>query len=310
VSGAAFYCVADERYFLGAVGLVNSLRLVGHTEPIYLLDCGLAPEQRELISPEVTLVRDQSETPPWLLKTIAPLRHPAEVMVLIDADMVVTRRLDPLIEQARAGAVVAVRHGQDRFCPEWGELLGIGTVRRQPYVSSGLVAVAREPGDRVLSLMNRLQEKIDFDRSLWRGNDPYYPFLYGDQDVLNAILASDAAGSEIVALDRRLEAIPPFTGLEVIDRRTLRCRYGDGLEPLELHHYSAKPWLRATPEGPYTVLLRRLLLGSGLAVRPPRKMLPHRLRDGIVGATIRDWVSGRGIGTLRRALARGDGVAA
>ena len=38
---AAFYCVADERYFLGAVGLINSLRLVGHDEPIHLLDCGL-----------------------------------------------------------------------------------------------------------------------------------------------------------------------------------------------------------------------------------------------------------------------------
>jgi hypothetical protein len=34
---AAFYCVADERFFLGAVGLINSLRLVGHAEPIYLL---------------------------------------------------------------------------------------------------------------------------------------------------------------------------------------------------------------------------------------------------------------------------------
>ena len=45
---AAFYCVADERYFLGAVGLINSLRLVGHTEPIFLLDCGLTAAQRRL----------------------------------------------------------------------------------------------------------------------------------------------------------------------------------------------------------------------------------------------------------------------
>ncbi len=28
---AAFYCVADERYFLGAVGMVNSLRRRGTT---------------------------------------------------------------------------------------------------------------------------------------------------------------------------------------------------------------------------------------------------------------------------------------
>ena len=28
----AFYCVVNERYFLGAVGLINSLRLVGHMD--------------------------------------------------------------------------------------------------------------------------------------------------------------------------------------------------------------------------------------------------------------------------------------
>ena len=45
---ARFYCVADERYFLGAVGMINSLRLQGHAEPIHVLDCGLRPGQREL----------------------------------------------------------------------------------------------------------------------------------------------------------------------------------------------------------------------------------------------------------------------
>ena len=45
---AAFYCVSDDRYFLGAVGLINSLRLVGHSEPIHLLDCGLTAGQAEV----------------------------------------------------------------------------------------------------------------------------------------------------------------------------------------------------------------------------------------------------------------------
>ena len=34
MSRAAFYCVADERYFLGLVGMLNSLRLLGHREPV------------------------------------------------------------------------------------------------------------------------------------------------------------------------------------------------------------------------------------------------------------------------------------
>ena len=48
---AAFYCVADERYFLGAVGMINSLRLLGHDEPAFVLDCGLTASQRTLLSP-------------------------------------------------------------------------------------------------------------------------------------------------------------------------------------------------------------------------------------------------------------------
>ena len=90
---AAFYCVADERYFLGAVGMINSLRVLGHDEPVFVLDCGLTDEQRELLAPHATLVAAPRDAPPWLLKTIAPLRHPAEVMVLIDADIIVTRSL-------------------------------------------------------------------------------------------------------------------------------------------------------------------------------------------------------------------------
>ena len=63
IEPAAFYCVADERYFLGAVGLVNSLRLVGHDEPIYLLDCGLTDDQRELLEPEVDARRGTEAAP-------------------------------------------------------------------------------------------------------------------------------------------------------------------------------------------------------------------------------------------------------
>ena len=118
---------------------VNSLRLVGHSEPIYLLDCGLSPEQREVLKPEATLVSAPGDAPPYLLKTIAPLRHPAEVMVLIDADMIATQPLTELIELASGERVVAFENDRDRFVPEWGELLDLGTSRRQPYVSVGLV---------------------------------------------------------------------------------------------------------------------------------------------------------------------------
>jgi hypothetical protein len=283
MSTTAFYCVSDERYFLGAVGLVNSLRLVGHTEPIYLLDCGLTEAQRELLAGHVTLVSDQSGTPPWLLKTIAPLRHPAEVMVLIDADMIVTRSLDELVERARSGAVVAVKNDRDRFCPEWGELLDLGELRRGPYLSSGLVVTERELGTEVLALMDRLQDRVDFDRTFWRANISDYPFLYGDQDVLNAILVSERLAPErVVALEHRLAPTPPFGRLRVVDERALRCRYRDGVEPYVVHHFATKPWLEPTHHGVYSRLLRRALIGPGAAIGVSPQELPLRLRTGLL----------------------------
>src|SRR4051812_19507699 len=118
--------MSSELYFPGAVGLVNSLRMSGHTEPIYLLDCGLTADHRRLLGAEATVVDAPADVPPYLLKTIAPRRHPAEVMVLIDVDMVACRSLGPLIDRAAENRVLAVKDNLDRFVPEWGELLGLG----------------------------------------------------------------------------------------------------------------------------------------------------------------------------------------
>jgi hypothetical protein len=142
----AFYCTSSELYFPGAVGLVNSLRLQGHDEPIYLLDCGLAPAHRELLAREATIVDGPRDTPPYLLKTIAPSAHPAEVQILIDVDMVVTRPLTDLVQRAAEGRVLAVKDNLDRFDPDWGELLGLGELTPGPYATSGLVVAGGEPG--------------------------------------------------------------------------------------------------------------------------------------------------------------------
>jgi len=291
---ARFYTVADERYFLGAVGLVNSLRLVGHGEPIHLLDIGLTGEQRALLEPEVTLVEGPPSTPPWLQMSVAPLAHPDDVMVLIDADMVVTRSLGEVIDQARAGEVIAVEHGSDRHRPEWGEVLSLGEVRRQPYVCSGLLVTGREPGVEVLELMEELAGRVEIERTWFGRREDDYPLLFPDQDILNAILASRVDADRVVALDRELEPIPPFEGVEVVDEKTLCCRLPDGREPYLLHHYAAKPWLEETPEGPYSLLLRRLLGGDDLAIEAPARMIPKRLRSGAFARALRARASGAG----------------
>jgi hypothetical protein len=281
VPGAAFYCVSSAIYFIGAVGVINSLRLMGHKEPIFLLDCGLSAAQRELVSPHVTLVPAPRDAEPFMLKTVIPMKHPAEVMVMIDADIIVTRRLTPLIEAAADDKVVAFENNRDRFVPEWGELLELGQIRRQPYVCSGLVAMARSPSERILSIMRERGSRVDLNRTYFAKHDWEYPLLYADQDILNAILASRIERDRVVALDHRLAPMPPFDGLSVIDDDALRCAYEDGIEPYAVHHsLSPKPWQEPAYDGVYSRLLRRLLNGADGPVRLPVRDLPLGLRTG------------------------------
>jgi hypothetical protein len=202
-------------------------------------------------------------------------------MVLIDVDMIVTRPLTPLIDAAANGGVVAFRDRQQRFFPEWGRLLGLGTARRIPYVSSGLVAAGGGDGREVLTLMHELRDAVDFDRTFWRRNDRDYPFLYADQDVLNAILATRPPNATASALDRRLAATPPYRRLRLVDPAALRCAYRDGTEPYVVHQYVRKPWLEATYHSIYSRLFARLLLGEDVAVRVPEAQVPLRMRQGL-----------------------------
>ena len=278
---AAFYCVADDRYFLGAVDMVNSLRLQGHSEPIYLLDCGLTADQRTLLEPEVRLLDAPGGTPPHLLKTVAPLASPARTMVLIDADMIATRSLEPLVTKAAQAGVVAFENARARHVPEWEELLAIGEVREGPYVSSGLVALGGATGTNVLALLHELQPCVDYESTLWRANIGDYPFLYADQDVLNAILHSRVRADELITLPHSLAPTPPFRGLEIVDETSLRCTSAAGEAPYVLHHCLRKPWLDFVHASIYTTLLARLLLADDVAVRVRAEEVPVRLREGV-----------------------------
>jgi hypothetical protein len=277
---AAFYCVSDDRFFLGAVGMINSLRLVGHREPIFLLDCGLTSDQRKLLATEVTVLPGPGDVPPYLLKTIAPLRHPSDVMVLIDADMIVVRSLANLIEQASVGGVVAFQNDRDRFVPGWGELLDLGVPSRAPYVSSGLVFLGGSLGRGVIDLMDDRQDRIDFELTYYGKRDPDYPFLYPEQDVINAILSTREEPARIARLDHRLAATPPYRGLRLLDRGTLRSAYSDGTQPYVLHQFVRKPWLEPMYHGIYPQLLARLLLAEDVAIRVPEGDVPLRMRGG------------------------------
>jgi hypothetical protein len=280
MSRAAFYCVADERYFLGLVGMLNSLRLLGHREPVYVLDAGLTRDQRELLAPHASVVAGDRATAPWLAKTLAPMRDPAEVMILIDADMIVTRSLAELIEEAAEGRVIAFRNDRPRFVAQWGELLELGTATPRPYVSSGLVVLGGETGSKVLRLLDDRQRRVDMDRTLLGRSEADYAFLYPEQDVLNAILCTRVDPDRVDALENRLAPNPPFAGLRLADEATLRCEYADGTQPYALHHFHRKPWLAPMYHGLFSRLLARLLLGPDVVLRPPADRVPLRMRRG------------------------------
>ncbi|MGI8461995.1 MAG: hypothetical protein ACR2OC_10230 [Solirubrobacterales bacterium] len=292
----AFYCVADKRYFLGAVGLVNSLRLLGHEEPIYLLDLGLAPWQRRAIEGEVVLVADPGATPPHLSKTIAPLAHPAETAVLIDTDMIATRSLAPLIAAVAGGGVIAFRDRQQRYFAEWGSELDLGEARPIPYVSSGLVVLGGPERAQVLGLMADRQRRVDYSRTFWRDNDRDYPFLYADQAVLNAILATRVEAESFTAYEARLASTPPFRKLRLLDETALRCAYPDGAEPHVLHQFVRKPWLEPMYHGIYSRLLARCLLAGDVPVRVPDEEVPLRMRSGSRARLDRSFVNARDLG--------------
>jgi hypothetical protein len=286
----AFYSVSNSRHFVGLVALVNSLRLSGHGETIFVVDAGLTPEQRELLGDHVTLVPAPEGVPVIMLKQVAPMTHPASVSILLDADIIVTRPLTELIDGSGSRRIVGFVNNEpnhDRFFREWTSLLGLGPLRRQPYLNAGQLIVPASHRDRLLEVWVERQAKVDARRT-WHGkgrlSDPLY---FGDQDVLNAILAARFERDEIMMLEHRLAPMPPFRGLRLIDQQHLVCRYADGAQPFLLHHTIAKPWLNATRTTAYSLLLSRLLLAPDVPVRLEPGQLPLRLRKGRLPAVDR-----------------------
>jgi hypothetical protein len=283
-AGSAFYSIADANGFLGVVGLLNSLRLVGHEQPFFLLDCGLTDEQRELLLPHAQVVAAPRAGHPTLLKPTLPLARPSDVMVLLDGDVIVTRNLGELIAVAAGGLVVAFENDVDRHRPEWGPRLGLGPLPRRPYVNAGHLILPPDHGKRLLEDLERGIARVGLEEKLLLGDDMYAKPLedalfYADQDVLNAILAARVPEESMCLLDSRLAPFPPFAGLRA-DPETLRCEHEDGSSPFLLHHVLRKPWLAALPESVYALLLRRLLTWPDVPVRLPRHVVPLRLREG------------------------------
>jgi hypothetical protein len=285
----AVYTVADERFFIGVVAMINSLRLMGHGEPILVLDCGLTETQARLLRPEATLVALPRDTPPHLLKHVLPLAKPADTMLLIDADIVATQSLESLFQRAAiAGGVAFADALGDRFEPEWQTLLDLPSLRREPYFNSGLLVLSRKLAETTLGGLRDVGRRADLTRSMTAPGQPAdYPLFFLDQDILNAVTSSLVPPGALEVLDYRLVPHPPFPGVELIDPARLECAYSDGVRTFGLHHIQAKPWLADVTPNTYSRLLPRLLLADDVAIQVDPSMLPRKLRSGVLAAAAR-----------------------
>lgn len=279
----AFYCVTDARYFLGAVALLNSLRIAGHDEPFYVLDAGLDREQQDLLAGAASVVA--SPTPigrPTLAKWVVPLLRPARAMVLLDSDVIVLGPLAPVLEDVLAGRVVAFADNQPpRSHAAWANAVGVESIPRRTYVNAGLLGLPEELARGLLDDVARLQRQARGGGGTGSKRDPFH---FADQDVWNAVIGARVPDESLRVLDHRLAPFVPYEarGLRVLDAQRLDCRYPDGSSPLVLHHIGPKPWLATTRPSVYARLLPRLLDSGDLAVRVPRRLLPFRLRRGLL----------------------------
>jgi hypothetical protein len=293
------YTVANDGFFPGLVGLVTSLRVHGHSGPVIVGDAGLTREQAEAVSQEATIVQLPPDLPPTFAKTVAPLEHPDDVMIFLDADILCVRPLEALVARIRAGSTLAVedmgRVGlSERMRRQWEDRLDLGPLRVASYINGGFFAFPREDGIRFFTVLAECLERVDPDETFVRPGlraDLSLPFFYADQDVANAILASARFREHTAILPYSAAPHPPFGGIRVSPGLT--CVGEDGERPYFLHHVLQKPWSVPLPSNPYTELLVEFI-HHPLAPRFDESELPLFLRAGSTARAARRLRSARG----------------
>jgi hypothetical protein len=284
----AFYTVANAPYFLGLIGLVNSLRLTGHTQPIVVVDAGLTPVQRLALAAQCKFVAPPpvAVMNPGMWKAVGPQTHPAEVVVFIDSDIVVTGSLEPIFDAARRGQVCAYPDPDPgRWFAEWDVEFGLPPMRRQTYVNTGFVALSTRAWPEAVERWWALCQKIRTHPTLYEGARNG-PTSQADQDAFNALMMSEFPSDALAPL--RAEEGPITQAsirdeVQVLDERSLSCvRRG---VPVRLIHWASrpKPWAPDAPPArsrhAYARLLFRAATWPDAPVRLSTNEFPWWMRE-------------------------------
>ena len=281
---ASFYTIADAGFFPGLVALLNSLRLTGNSGELVALDRGLTTAQRRLLEGHVSLV-ELPEAPagsPILLKPYAGQVGASGTIFLIDSDMVVTRSLDEIAALARDGRICAfpdpMPH-RGRWFAEWEQALELrAPLRRRTYLNAGFLALSTEHWPDLLARWWELCGRVPRDQHFARFEQPFWA---GDQDVLNAILASEIPEEALSELPEDEEAYPEdLLEAVIVDERTLRCELRG--HPTSILHYSLGPkaWERKAWSASATTPTYGSCPGSSSAMTSPSGWSRSRCPSG------------------------------
>jgi hypothetical protein len=285
---ATFYTIADAGFFPGLVALLNSLRLTGNSGELVALDRGLTKAQRKLLEGHVSLV-ELPQAPagsPILLKPYAGVVGASGTIVLVDSDMIVTRSLEEFAVLAGEGRICAFpdpKPHRGRWFAEWEQELELrAPLRRRTYLNAGFLALSTDHWPDLLARWWELCGRVPRDQHFGRFEQLFWA---GDQDVLNAILASEIPEQAIAELPEDGEAYPEdLLETVIVDERTLHCELRG--HPTSILHYALSPkawkrkaWVRIRDDA-YVRLLPRLLFADDLTVRLEPSAVPLWLRPG------------------------------
>lgn len=287
-----FFVMSDADNFLGLIATVQSLRRMGHHQPVTVLDIGLSGAQRDALTThnvECARLPQTEGQNPFLCAAFPLFLGPHGTIVCIDADVIVTQPLDPVFAAASSGMLCAAPdYLADRRFAEWQSTFDLSQPpRRQVYVNAGFVAFSTTHfPDLLARWWECCQRLLDLEPPLPRA----HPLSLLDQDALNAIVMSEIA-EERLWLFSDQSAIQGKTRLphvKVVDRRRLACRYAG--TPTALLHSTGrpKPWRpeaqRELQRTAYLVCLRELLTAPGALSAPLQAQAPVWLRPGALNA--------------------------
>ena len=126
-----YVTVADAGYFLGAVAMLNSLRLTGNEGELVVIDRGLTPAQRASLGQHARILELSPEDRAkhaYFQRQLVYRYGLDGVLVFLDSDMLVTGSLAPVVEDASRGKIVVYPNhpsGWHRFFPEWAHVFAL-----------------------------------------------------------------------------------------------------------------------------------------------------------------------------------------